>query len=369
MRLAAALMVTLMAGLAPQAARARPTCHVRGAHTVLTTGQVVLVRRGIHYVACSRASGRRTKLADDFIENAPRHFRIRGRFVAYDRDDGCFDPCWRIVVLDVSSGKKRASYASYGMESTTALRRLVLDERGRVAWIRDFATGPELHRMDSDGEETIDTGPGVEVDSLAIGGGRVTWQDGGQPRSSQLDSHPPCARTGSSTLIRTDQERIYWLKERVYGCLLATGRTTFLGGQPLEDFEYYGGGFVRAAGNFAAIDEGFGGRSGANADLLVWDVSTGKQVHRWSWGGGSADTSIEAVVLAANGAIAWIDWRTVSDRVYQEVRKSDADENATLLDQTVWRQDGTGIDEHSLTLAGQTVQWLNGGQQHSATLR
>src|SRR4051794_25325038 len=235
-------------------------CDIPRSHVVAANAHVVVVRHARGYFACTRPRGPRRSLKSDGSETITGHFRLAGRFVAYEREDGCFDACLRIVSLDVGSGRRLVSYAAYG---PTPLRRIVVDASGRVAWIRDDQVR-ELHRMDSDGEETIDTGSGIASASLGISGNAVVWRKDGDAKSSPLDSHPPCAGRNTSTLERTPEVRVFWKAlpptrddsfGTVYGCDVANGGVTQMGGRVLDTFEYYGGGYVEGAGHFATIDE------------------------------------------------------------------------------------------------------------------
>jgi hypothetical protein len=342
---------------------------------VAKSSRLLVIKHGDRdWWACLRASGIRRRLADDESGQGVRgHFRMAGRFLAYEREDDCYARCMRMVSLDVSSGRRLVSYAAYAYDAVPLLRRVVLDARGRLTWIRDD-TVRELHRMDSDGEEVIDTGRGIAPASLAINGGQVLWRKDGGAKSARLDSHPPCALRNSSTLERTPEVRVFW-KEMpskdgfgdgaVYGCDLASGRVTLMGDRQLVTFEYYGGGFVHAAGHFATIDEGFAGRGDGMADLSVFDLTSGERVHRWN---PSGDFNVDAVVLHPSGAVAWM-YRGApygSDKYSFAVAKSDAAGEAVALASS---DTSDAADRESLRLNGDVVSWTLGGTPGSAELR
>jgi hypothetical protein len=138
-----------------------------------------------------------------------------------------------------------------------------------------------------------------------------------------------------------------------------------MGGQGLDTFEYFGGGWVRAAGHFATIDEGEGGRGGSSVDLSLFDLTTGKVVHRWSCCMGG-ETGLDDLVLHPGGAMAWIDWNGTQ----LEVRKSDRDGDAIVLDSdTTTKSGGPDIARRSLSLNGDVVSWLRPSGSRSAELR
>lgn len=43
-----------------------------------------------------------------------------------------------------------------------------------------------IEAVDADGRRTLDSGPEIDSRSLAVGGGRVYWMHGGEPRSAEL---------------------------------------------------------------------------------------------------------------------------------------------------------------------------------------
>ena len=357
----AAVVAVFTSGLGSEA-RASPAgkCHVKGAHVVARVGPVVVLgRRSDKYVGCLTATGERRRLPVGDDVDLPQGFRVNGTVLEYEMNPGCFAACWAVVVVDMKSGRTSVSYRGYG-----SLRRVVVDPLGRVGWVRDGRVR-EVHVMDSAGEETVDSGPSIDPGSLRIAAGRLRWLASGSQHSVQLDARRPCGRHNSSTLARSDEARLFWIHEKVYGCDTASGRTTFMGDSSVNDFEYYGGGAVHVAGHFATIDRGYAGRGGADAAFYVFDLSRGAVAHRWDCCAYPLDGRLDDAVVTNTGAAAWLASIFDSRTGHLEVRKSDADGEAILLDSGA----RDAIDETSFRLDGFTVSWLHDGQRRTAELR
>lgn len=296
---------------------------------------------------------RRLPVGDDTTH--PAGLRVRGTVVGYRMNAGCFDYCWSVVTVDLHTGRTSVSYRSYA-----PILNLVTDRFGHAAWTTD-ATGRELHVMDDDGDEVVSRDPALDPASIRLADGKVRWRAGGSDKSRRLDRGLPCGLHGSSTLARTDVARVYWIHEQVVGCFKATGRRTVLGGQPIFDMEYYGGGFVNAAGRFATIDEGFAGRGDPSADLSVFDLATGKRVHHWAQG----VVALRAVVLHPSGAVAWMYSGDGYGSPATAVAKADSTGEAVVLASTD-RYDAS--DRDTLRLDGDVVSWTLSGTPGSAQL-
>lgn len=365
------LALAVLGSVAPAGAHASPRldgrCHLKGAHAAAESRYAVILKRGALTWGCLKRTGVERPLEGEsgMSVNAAR---LNRWFAGYQQDEGCFDRCIRMNVVDLRSGSRRVSYAANDFDYP-ALRAFVIDGRGRAAWIRAGNTGFAVFKMDSDGDTMLDSGPDLDPRSLRIGPSRVSWRRAGATRSSALDAHPRCSGENTSTLEENAEARVYWKREAIVGCLRATQKRTSIGGRDLDTFEYTGGGFVHLAGHFASIDNGSAGRGGGAANLDVVDLSTGAVVHHWeccfSQGGG--DGGLGAVVVAPTGAVAWIGWSSGRDgKPLAEVRKSDADGEAIVLDSD---PDGLAFDRTSLRLEGHTLTWVHHGQTRSAELR
>jgi len=139
-----------------------------------------------------------------------------------------------------------------------------------------------------------------------------------------------------------------------------------------------GGGGVQLAqlvtmrGTYAAFNGGGGSSSFSTSYLGVMNLKTGKERgFAVAVGPGSYDTGgVTALVLKANGSIAWIS-RT------NGVANPSTPQLIPILTE-VYVKDSSGrrmiansstISPTSLALAGSTIYWLQGGVAQSATLR
>lgn len=58
---------------------------------------------------------------------------------------------------------------------------------GAVAWIRSVDGIPEVRKLDSGGENVMDTGTDIDPESLAVSGTTLYWTKAGGPRSAVLE--------------------------------------------------------------------------------------------------------------------------------------------------------------------------------------
>lgn len=194
----------------------------------------------------------------------------------------------------------------------------------------------------------------ITVCGLAVGALAATGVElAGVPASAAR--RPECRQAGS-TVVANSVVRVYRVGPRddyrVAACDLRRGRKRFLG-----EWNAITGGIahVALAGRYVAYKSGSCGRDACNAVAAVTNVVTGGRrasAHR-------QDGGISAIVVRANGSIAWIVAGRRGDFV--EVRKLEQ-ERETLLDSDPM------IDKESLALAGSRLYWLRGGQAQTGGL-
>ena len=88
-----------------------------------------------------------------------------------------------MTVIDMVTGRR--TFFSEGFIEGN--EDLVLKPDGSVAWVtvsRFKPTTWEVSRHDSAGTATLDSGPGIDPQSLAAGGSWLYWTDAGSPRSA-----------------------------------------------------------------------------------------------------------------------------------------------------------------------------------------
>ena len=93
-------------------------------------------------------------------------------------------------VFDMVTGHPTFSAYTYppGPPSSLPSANLVLKPDGSVAWLSkstvNYTVTWYVNRHDSTGTATVDSGPGIEPQSLAAGGSWLYWTDAGSPRSA-----------------------------------------------------------------------------------------------------------------------------------------------------------------------------------------
>lgn len=343
--LAAALLV-------PGTAEAEPRdCAPRHAIVEATVDSYVLYR---HAGAVRVPSQQRPPGADRERNSRLRRIVFAGRYVAFMKRKGCFDDCWRVWVADLRSG--RSIHGDWWVDDVHPGRRLVVDRQGRAAFVRVGSTN-ELWKLDPDGEEQVDVGPAVESRTLRIEASLVRWRNGGEERSFELETHPPCSARNSSTIRRTALARAFYRGGFAWACLLERNVPVRLGPANNDTFQFSGVGSVLLEGPFVGFDDGSRGRRRATARVQVIDLRDGSRIHDW------ADHQVGATrpLMTATGAVAWSAFNI--DSPENQIRKSDADGERVVLDS------GSGIDTQSLTLDGTTLSWRNNGEFRTAELR
>lgn len=166
----------------------------------------VYEREGSFY-GCLRRTGRRTRLGppgSDLDQYFLGRFRLRGDVVAFalgriervDRDvPQPFSE--QIVVRDLGERRRPVRYEGqdrrgpYVEGKRPGVSDLVVDRRGRVAWIvRNPYGNPtqvEVYKQDSHGRALLDSGDGIDRASLQLRDGQLSWTNGGSTRTAPLN--------------------------------------------------------------------------------------------------------------------------------------------------------------------------------------
>jgi hypothetical protein len=193
--------------------------------------------------------------------------------------------------------------------------------------------------------------------------------------SSSVGARPLCAPSGAQTIVKDRVARIYKRYSRadraheVFGCSYRTGHRTFLGN---SDFSIAPDGEhvkpISLRGPYVAANDRLQDHdTGLFATVSVFDLRTGKLLHRWSQGGGACTSATEVTALLVDGvgSAAWIaQVEGGCGPTTQEVYKADGkSRHAKLLGSA------TTIDQHFLELKNHKVFWKDGGHTHSAAIR
>lgn len=374
------LSASLLAGWLPGSAQARP-CEPREAKVVARGDAVLVWDDGTQTVACARRSGRRLVVGEKAAVPV-RHVKVAGRFVAYERHEGCFDPCYRVWVTDMRRRRSVGGSVTYPPRESRTLRRLIVDRTGRAAWLRDTPGGRDLRKLDRDGEELASSAQSIQARSLRIRGRTLFWREAGTARSFRLDQGLPCSPRDSFTLAHSDQVRVYHsdgprydASGRVYGCLLSRDVPVPLGENFFDTFERVGIELIETAGPYVVFDDGFSGRGGSSGRVSRVDLRDGARTELWACCRADGDGTARDLVVAPTGALAWITWTCCrqSDPAAGEyaVHKSDADGADVIVDRSPLPASSpeTGIDPESLEISGDVISWRHGAETRTATLR
>lgn len=174
---------------------------------VLAGNRHVRVYKGQYYFyACSRETGRRVRLGppptDDLDLYFLRRFRLRGKVVAFALTHNAYrgrdvpgESSDRIVVRNVRRNDGASRYEAQDRRgpyddavSRPGVSDLVVDRRGRVAWITVNPYGSpttiEVYKQDSGGRALLDQGDAIDRASLRLRDGKVRWRNGGAERTA-----------------------------------------------------------------------------------------------------------------------------------------------------------------------------------------
>ena len=203
--MAAAIAAAALTAASSAPASAATPCATRGSKTVVATKTArvfkVRVRPRIgaafsRYYGCLFSRNRRFRFAeDDFPEQSGwSHIRLAGAYVAYAWHGSCA-ACDRaprhVVVQSLRSGRfvTRLAISSEDTAEDRTVTDLELRPTGSVAWINRVGAGPahEVQARDGAGARLLDSGPGIDPLSLALGGSTLYWTKAGVAASARLE--------------------------------------------------------------------------------------------------------------------------------------------------------------------------------------
>lgn len=177
-----------------------------------------------------------------------------------------------------------------------------------------------------------------------------------------------CERKPGETLLRTSQVRVFRsdsvTRPAYYGCRVSRTRATRLGDARVASLDP-----IRVKGNLIAYQLRSVRKEAISFTLTVKSLATGRTVTRWAEDSaepGGRYFGVTDVALTRSGAVGWMVTRQISEidrRTLSEVRKTDADGRAIVLDA------GPGVDPESLAATASTLYWTNDGRDSSAPLR
>lgn len=175
-----------------------------------------------------------------------------------------------------------------------------------------------------------------------------------------------CGPAAAQTLTADRVARVYESGANVYGCATAAGRSFLLGASARTIREGRAGPFALAGTDVAYGYTRYGVDTVA-AQVIVRDLASGRQVRSEPPTSQPPRVefaqSIEAIVVKADGAVAWVgESGSVMSRSRDvEVDRADRRGLARL-------DSGPGVEAGSLKLHGSTIRWRHGARERSAKL-
>jgi len=200
-RVLATIAVLLIAATPARAAPKR-ACSREGSRTVFETRHVRVYRWLDRYIrtervfACLYSTGRPWSIgdvweADDHSYSRVEVVVVRRQYIAYvlrDADIHEGPESAAVLVRDLRSGKIVHAYGRAGY----AIHAVVMNRHGAVAWSGagdEEGALPEIRRSDRGDRHAsrlLDQGSALDMNSLALRGGRLEWRNGAESRSAPL---------------------------------------------------------------------------------------------------------------------------------------------------------------------------------------
>lgn len=177
-------------------ARSASNCNPAHSKTIKRNSTARVFSLKGRYYACKFSRNFAFHLADD---NRPEdatyhHITLSRGFVAYAADvicDAC-NPQQIVFSHDLRTGRavvENEAVAEHGTsDRESEVLSLVLGDRGSLAWVAD-TDGPKrevLTPKNIDRPKQLDEGAGIAPASLRLSGRKLSWANGGTPKSATL---------------------------------------------------------------------------------------------------------------------------------------------------------------------------------------
>ena len=197
--LSLAFVALVAVGPDPAAAAKREPCAPKGARTVLLTEDIHVVARynedydETRVWGCTRPRGRRFLLTpgscsapDVGCGYSPPPITAASKYVAF-YSGGCLKGAGcgaSVFVVSLRTGRRASVETDYFSRLAPVTRH------GWLAWVdtgHDRGTAPVVRALNADGRAMVlDTGKGIDPDSIAVGRQRAYWTHDGVARSAAL---------------------------------------------------------------------------------------------------------------------------------------------------------------------------------------
>lgn len=383
-RVACIAVLAILAGAAPEALAAPPSCAKLAGHDLLKAGSIKLVdkraKRGGRvshtYVACPENS-------DSARQFTLRASRKGGALTALD-SAGAF-----VVVRDVSARsvdvwdivkRKRTRLTDGGSRPSG---NVVIDKAGDIAAV----FGTSLVGFDAGVKRyVLDAGPvaGKSLKRDARAG--VTWTVAGTRKRADLGTPSlPCAELPGKTVFSTAEavvtETTYrddylfsldGVGTRTRACVLPDGPVRLVGDQAFGT-ETSGGGSIRTAagaGHFLLLweyNEASAGEIISN-DYTLYDIAADKRAKLWTGRTEGEDPSPAQVGDEFLGAVVTAGGQVGAAFGVESTTKQIVGFDSAGTPRVLDKAPGSTIDEKSLRLDGAILHWTSAGADHAADL-
>lgn len=354
--------------------------------------------RNEYAYACDRRTGdRRVFASADGWTAFEDTFRVNGRYVAYSREeyDHYGGEYVNVEVHDLATGRDRPSVGLGGRAGDqtgpdSKVVRLVLSGDGDLALtlltydypVAGFGEAArERHvvaAFDRYGYVQLDDDRHLELDSLRLSHGRVSWKRAGDRYSERLwpsRHRVPCSLPEAATvLVRTTTSVAYrypigtgrHAPTRTAACFLRSGRVSALGEGRRHESRVVG---VDLAGPFVAFGLERLNDQGHAEHAVVRSVDLRTGLVKWESLAGQAGAegrtlSVPGVALAPDGGFAYIVVGHGAPGATGRVRVRWAGGQAT-----VYEGDDIYAPDPDFAFDGRVVRWWAGGKPHERRLR
>lgn len=174
----------------------QPKCRWPDDSPVARAGKTMVFSATTELWGCVTGVGRRFLLAADVdgIDGSWNALHLAGSYAAYGayEANNCsrymtcppgYQPTIFTGIVDLRTG---AHHQSMGAEPVND-GALVVIRSGAAAWVISSATGYEVRAYDRHaGERALDSGPGIDPNSLRVSGSTVSWTNAGIRHSAQI---------------------------------------------------------------------------------------------------------------------------------------------------------------------------------------
>jgi hypothetical protein len=189
------------------AGQARAECHPQGTETLAASPQIRIYKgtaprsplgRATLVYGCLKSSGKTRRLGPIQLNGGsasmPGPFALKATWASAVEDRQVGQDTTRVYAtsrnIQTDKGRRCLIGSADRPSQLPAVRVLLIDKAGALAWaaITPSPTGraPLIGVCDSQGARILDSGAGVEINTMQLHGSTLSWSNAGGPRSAQL---------------------------------------------------------------------------------------------------------------------------------------------------------------------------------------